>query len=1213
MHKKWRFSVDRGGTFTDIVGMDPSGELHTMKLLSDSTEYEDPSIEGIGRILGLRSGGPLPEDRIESIRFGTTVATNALLEGKGGNVALFITGGFRDLLEIGYQDRPDIFRLCINKPALLYSTVIEVKERIDFQGKVLESIDAGSVEKGFESLKDSGIDAVAIVFMHAWINPANELECGRLLHKKGFSNIYLSHVAINQIKIISRGQSTLVDAYLSVVLTRYLQGIRKYTGRIPVEFMQSDGTLSGPETFYGKKSLVSGPAGGVVAVASVAGELAVSGAIGFDMGGTSTDVSRYDGEFQKKYEHKIAGIPLQVEMMDIVTVAAGGGSILEFDGQKMTAGPGSAGSYPGPACYGFGGPLTVTDANLLTGRLVREYFPRTFGPDRNSLPDLEVVRRKFLELADAINQTMGTSLSVYDAAAGFLRVADEKMAAAIREISVSRGFDVREYGLVCFGGAGGQHACSIARLLDIKKVIIHPLSGVMSAYGIGLSKRAWTSSRTILNPFDRKRHEGLSACFAEMEESLMQAIGTSGGHRGVSREVDLRPEGTETSLTLEYSSYADMIRRFQEQYEKLYGFRSGGDTIEAVNIRLEIKEERDFIGLMGEEESDDNGVPLPLLHQTMYFHDGPVSAPVYRRETLRRSARIEGPAIIIDAQFTVVVDPGFEAVIGKGGIIYLNRVSERTVERMAEPGNPDPVLLEVFNNIFMGIATEMGLTLKNTAHSVNMKERLDFSCALFDAQGNLVANAPHIPVHLGSMADTVKSMIEDRNGSIKPGDVYVTNNPYRGGSHLPDLTVICPVFSDEGRLIFFTAARGHHADMGGSTPGSMPPAAGHIDDEGVLIDAFLLVRDGTFREKELVSLLTGRAYPARNISERISDLKSQIAACHKGMKELQRIIEKYGLRRVHEYMLHIQNNSAYAVKAALHRFISGEGRFSGVFEDYLDDGTPIRASITIDGGPNPPETVKAVIDFTGTGGQHNSDNLNAPSSVTRSAVIYVLRALIDRDIPLNSGCVTPVEIIIPGGTVLSPVYPAPVASGNVETSQRIVDVLLGAMGVAAASQGTMNNLLFEVEGESPYYETIAGGSGAMKDCAGASGVQVHMTNTKITDPEVLEFRHPGVRLAQFTLRNGSGGKGEFPGGDGVVREITFLKPATVSIISERRNRVPYGVKGGEPGERGENLLRTSSGEIRRLTHREVLSLEQNDSVIIKTPGGGGYGKLKTGK
>lgn len=1207
---KWRFAVDTGGTFTDVIGMDTSGEFHSLKLLSRSPGYEDASIEGIKRIMGLDPGQKLPEDRIDGIRFGTTVATNALLERKGGRVALLITKGFRDLLEIGYQNRPDIFRLCIRKPDHLYTRVIEISERTDCEGRVVREIDEERLLKDIEKNKMANVDAFAVVLLHSWKNPKHEVMCEKILLQKGFSNIFLSHQTVNLIKVVSRGQSTIIDAYLSVTLARYLDTLRKHTGCIPLEFMQSNGMLTGPELFKGKNAILSGPAGGVVAVARIAEDKNIKGVIGFDMGGTSTDVSRFDGEFQSRYEQSIEDILLQVEMLDINTVASGGGSILRFDGQKIAAGPESAGSYPGPACYGFNGPLTITDANLITGRIVPEYFPRTFGADCKSPLDTEIVKKKFQLLVEEINLSLGTSLSAEETANGFLRVANGRMAMAIKEISVSRGFDVRDYSLVCFGGAGGQHACAIASLLDIKTIIIHPLSSLMSAYGIGMSKPAVKTTRSILKPYDINTHGEMNELFREMENRLVKKWRTKNHEKVTKREIDLRPAGSDTYITVNYAGYGEVLRDFENRYEKLFGFSIEKGQAEIVNLRLTIIKTENFMTLYRERNKLNNKAAYPAGYQNIFFTDRFVKVPVYLRDSLPAIMNIKGPAVIVDPNATIVVNPEFKAEVDEYGNIIMTRITARTESIPSATDRPDPVLLEVFNSIFKGIATEMGYTLQNTAYSVNIKERLDFSCAVFDSAGNLAANAPHIPVHLGSMADTVKSIIKMNHKSFRPGDMYLTNNPYKGGSHLPDMTLVCPVFSEEGNLIFFTAARGHHADIGGITPGSMPPSSSHIDEEGVLVDNFLLVRDGSIQENTLKELFLNHQYPVRNISDCLHDIRAQVAACNKGVKELETIVGKYGINMVTAYMQFIQDHSEYLVRKVLHGFLKGKGSFRSNFEDYLDDGTLIKAAISIDGGEYPPDTISLVIDFTGTGEQHSGDNLNAPESITRSAVLYVLRSLIEGDIPLNGGCLKPVRIIIPEGSIINPVYPASVASGNVETSQRVVDVLLGSFGIAAASQGTMNNLLFEVHGEASYYETIAGGSGAVDGCRGTSGVQVHMTNTRITDPEVLEFRHPGVRLEQFRLRRGSGGKGRFRGGDGVIRELRFLEPATVSIISERRVYAPYGIEDGDPGKRGINILKKADKKARKLKHREILRLDRDDVIIIKTPGGGGFGKIK---
>jgi 5-oxoprolinase (ATP-hydrolysing) len=1204
--RKWRFAVDQGGTFTDVVGLSPERHLRTLKLLSRSPQYESAPIEGIRRILSLSEGEALPSELISEIRFGTTVATNALLERKGGRVGLLITRGFSDLLEIGSQSRPRIFDLCIRKPEILYTTVCEVDERIGQDGQIVTPLDPQAVARAADRLKRASVDAVAVVLLHAWKNPAHELLCERVLGEQGIPAVFLSHQTLNLIKVVSRGQSTVVNAYLSSVIGTHIEGIRKATGEIPITFMLSSGGLAHPEAFRGKDALLSGPAGGVVAVASMADALGAEGVIGFDMGGTSTDVCRYEGELEQIYETVLAGVELQTEMLNIVTVASGGGSLLWFDGQRMRVGPESAGADPGPACYGFGGPLTVTDANLLVGRIVTDYFPETFGEDRKSPINGDLVQGAFRRLTDRINGALQREMSSQEVALGFLRIANETMAMAIKEISVSKGVDVRNYGLVCFGGAAGQHACQLAAALEIDRVIFHPLSSLLSAYGIGLAHPVHKAARTVLKGYDPRMHQRLKDIYASMETELLlgapQAAGLS-----VTRRLDLRHAGSDTSFTLEYLTHAETLAAFAERYQRVYGFYPEGAALEVVNVRLEVAEKEEGLPAYVPHARPAKGAPEPVSHQTLHHVDGARPAPVYLRERLAPGAVLNGPCLVLDPYTTVVVDPGFKAEMLPNGILLARRVGRTVPATATVTGKPDPVLLEVFNNLFRAVATEMGHTLRNTAHSVNIKERLDFSCAVFDKAGGLVANAPHIPVHLGSMGDTVKAVMQARAGAMQRGDMYLTNNPYKGGSHLPDTTVVCPVFSTDGELRFFTAARGHHADMGGVTPGSMPAEVADIAEEGVLIDNLLLVRGGVFQEADLTRCLCDSRYPVRHFKERLFDLQAQIAACRKGEAELHRLIKRYGWATVRAYMGFVQENASFAVKQALSRFLQGRDTFDASFEDRLDDGTPLRVHVQILAGERSPQTLRAVIDFSGTGSYHRQDNLNAPLSVTRSAVLYAIRSLTGADIPLNAGCLQPVEILVPQGSLLNPQPPAPVASGNVETSQRIVDVLLGALQVAGASQGTMNNLLFEVQGETPYYETIAGGSGALEDCPGASGVQVHMTNTRITDPEILEVRHPGVRLARFTLRKGSGGGGRWPGGDGVIREVIFLKPATVSILSERRAYPPYGMRGGAPGQPGRNLLVRRGGEVTKLPHRVTLRVEGGERIVLETPGGGGFG------
>ncbi len=1200
---KWRFAVDTGGTFTDVIGLDPEGRFHTLKLLSRSPQYEEASIEGIRRMLGIPSDSTLSEDRIESIRFGTTVATNALLERKGSPVALVVTAGFRDLIEIGHQSRPDIFALDIKKPQVLYSHVVESMERINADGKTITPLDEIALRTQAEGLASLGITTAAVVFLHSWKNPAHEIRAGEILKKKGITSVFLSHRTMNLIKAVGRGQTCLLDAYLASALGQYIERIRASTGNIAISFMKSSGALGTPEDFLPHDALLSGPAGGVVSVAGIARMMGYKGAVGFDMGGTSTDVSRFEGAYEYRHECSVAGIEFQGEMLNIVTIASGGGSVLTFDGDRLRVGPESAGALPGPACYGFGGPLAVTDANLITGRIVTERFPKTFGPGRNAPLDRGSPEKLFGELAREVDSSGSTSPG--ELALGFIRVVNEQMAMAIKEISVSRGFDVRKYALVCFGGAGGQHACGVASALDMERVVFHPLGSLLSAYGIGLTNPSRRGERTVLMDYDETSHRALIPEFDMLIRDCSMA-----GNEQVSRFIDLRPKGTDTYLTVEFDTHENTFRSFQRNYERQFGFFPEGADIEAVNLRAEVTRTGSFFPPFIRPGSEAHtGELIPIDIQPVMFEGGTFETPIYEWKALGPGTTFRGPALVVDDNSTLLIEPGFEAKVHSNGSIIASRAGSCAVsDEVTEEA--DPVLLEVFNNTFRGIAAEMGYTLQNTAYSVNIKERLDFSCALFDPEGGLVANAPHIPVHLGSMGDTVRAILDKCRDELAPGDVYITNDPYAGGSHLPDITAVHPIFSEEGELRFLTAARGHHADIGGSWPGSMPHEASDLVDEGVVIRAFTLVKNGRFREQELLELLSSHPHPARHPEERLADLKAQVAACMKGKAELVRTITRYGWETVRIYMGHVQKNAERSVQRALLGFLNNEPQVERSFTDRLDDGTPITVRITITQGENPPGTVRATIDFTGTGAEHRNDNLNAPLAVTRSATLYVLRTLIGDEIPLNSGCLAPVDIIVPEGTVLNPTASLAVASGNVETSQRVVDVLLGAFGVAAASQGTMNNFLFEVEGGSPYYETIAGGSGATAKAPGASGVQIHMTNTRMTDPEVLEVRQPGLMLNRFMLRKGSGGVGKHPGGDGVVREIRFLRPAQVSIISERRKTSPYGIENGQPGKRGRNVLKHTDGTEEQLGHRVSLKLAPGESIIIETPGGGGWGEAE---
>ena len=1232
---KWHFSIDRGGTFTDVLGLDPDRQIVTAKLLSESPDYPDPAIEGIRRLLNLPQDHPLPVDRIATIRMGTTVATNALLERKGASVALFITRGFRDLLEIGHQSRPHLFKLSIQKPEQIYRCVKEVTERIDCHGKIITLLNIDRVKSDLLRIQRMGITSLAIVLMHSWKNSVHEKRVAKLARDLGYKQVSVSHEIMPVLKIVGRGQTTVVDAYLSPILKLYIESVKQYTGDIQLEFMQSSGGITEAESFSGKDAILSGPAGGVVGSAAVARINGLQESIGFDMGGTSTDVSRYDGSYEKVFEVKTAGIQFQASNLNINTVAAGGGSILWFDGQKLRVGPESAGAYPGPACYGHNGPLALTDANLLLGRIIPSHFPTSFGKTRNLSLDREVTSQKFKALTEHINHKANTNFTPIDIALGFVKIADETMAKAIKEISISRGYDIRKHGLICFGGAAPQHACSIARILGIRNIIIHPLAGLLSAYGIAQAEYLKYTIQSVVKRLDNTIIRSLKNRFKNLEHPLIDEMMDRGISRKdieIHRYLDIRPLGTDSFLSiryfpsLEFSSEERISTIFSKVYLFHFGFIPSGVPLELVNIRVEVISK----GVMFKEEKADKkskrsrvepGVGIrPEKIENVYFDNHVIPTPLYKRKDIGYHQPVEGPAIIADDYSTIIVEPGFKTYMNTFDHLVLEPKWEKTETTSTKR---DPIMLEVFNHLFMSVAEQMGYTLRNTAHSINIKERLDFSCAIFDWKGNLVANAPHITVHLGAMSESVKAIIQDNKGQMNRGDVYVTNNPNRGGSHLPDITVIAPVFytkrlnsgipeesnRKQVQPDFFTAVRGHHADIGGKSPGSMPPFASKIDEEGVVIHNFLIVKEGRLREKDLKTKLLTAPYPARNIDERISDLKAQIAAINTGIIELNRLIDKYSLSTVHAYMNHIRTNSAEAMKETLGKFLRNRDRFQSYFEDFLDDGTKIGVKLTIVQGNNPPFSHRAFVDFTRTDNQ-TSGNLNAPLAVTKAAVLYVFRTLIDEDIPLNSGCLLPVKIRIRKGSLLNPSETAAVVGGNVETSQRIVDVLLGALGVAAASQGTMNNFLFgRKDGKGKqYYETIAGGSGATETHPGASAVQVHMTNTRSTDPEVLEYRYPEIRLERFSIRRGSGGRGKNRGGDGTVREIRFLQPRLVSILSERRNYPPYGMAGGLPGAKGKNILLKADHTRKRLGGKAELMVRKNDTIIIKTPGGGGYGK-----
>ncbi|MBF0381129.1 MAG: hydantoinase B/oxoprolinase family protein [Magnetococcales bacterium] len=1209
---RWRFAVDRGGTFTDIVAIDPAGKVHGAKLLSKSDLYKDAAIEGIRSFLGAKNEEKLPQNEVAWIRLGTTVATNALLERKGADVGLLITRGFSDILEIGSGRRADLFALAIKRPKMLYKGVEEATERMLANGEPLTPLDIASTKKALIKLKKSGVTSLAILFLHAWKNPQHELLAAKIAKEVGFAQISLSHKTIPIIQIIGRGRTTLIDAYLTPVLRHYIEKVKHWTGDIPLHFMSSAGGLLLPEGFTGKDAILSGPAGGVTGVGAVARQCGDEEVIGFDMGGTSTDVCRYAGEFEKVLEAQTADIRYHAPMLNVETVAAGGGSILHFDGQKLLVGPDSAGSNPGPACYGLGGPVTITDANLIVGRVVADYFPKLFGPNRDGPLDIKAARDGMAALLKEVNSTTGKSYTLESLALGYIRIANETMGRPIKNLSVARGFDLRNHTLICFGGAGGQHGCGIANALNIKKIRLHPLAGVLSAYGIAMAAHGRTHVESVLLGLDDSTLQSIKSRCDEvankLEEQLYQELSDDKEVVFVRHiSLDLRLPGTDSPLTVAYDPDLNIIKSsFLKQHQQYFGFTPTSSLLEILNLRIEVLEKP------GQESQNktqnNNGAKNNTQPQKQvdvwFWGEEATKTPLYLRSEIPPDTAINGPALIAEAHSITVVEPGFVAEISTDGLLNLTmkRLNKESVDKEL-----DPILLELFNHRFSGIAARMGETLIRTAHSVNIKERHDFSCALFDEKGQLVANAPHVPVHLGAMGATVESLINSRFNTMKPGDVYLSNDPAKGGSHLPDITVITPIFRN-GILRFFVASRGHHADIGGISPGSMPPFAKSLHEEGIVFSNELLVREGRFCQEQIVAALNNSPYPARNIPERLSDLRSMVAAGERGVQELISLCNSYGDDVVISYMGYIRANASHAIKRVLEQFLDDKPSWHGSFTDYLDGGEKITVNIDIyrkkDGTPH------ADIDFTGTAPPHDG-NLNAPSAVCRAAVLYVFRTLIKQNIPLNDGCLKPLTIKIPANSLLNPPPDRAVAGGNVETSQRIVDVLYGALDMVAASQGTMNNFLFgnDDNSGSQYYETIAGGSGAIEGVCGTSGVQVHMTNTRMTDPEVLEHRFNQIRVERFSLRKGSGGQGRWRGGDGVVRSFFFTAPLTVTLLSQRRKIAPYGCRGGEAGKCGKNILWQAGEDKPQLLEGSFQkNVKAGDRLEIKTPGGGGFGK-----
>jgi len=1226
---RWQFWIDRGGTFTDVVGRSPAGELQTLKLLSENPEhYADAAVEGLRRLLQLPAGQAITPDRVDCVKMGTTVATNALLERKGDRTLLVTTRGFRDALRIAYQARPRLFDRHIVLPEMLYERVIEAQERVGARGEVLQPLDEAHLRERLWAAFDAGIRAVAIVFMHGWRFTAHEAAAARLARELGFTQVSVSHEVSPLMKLVSRGDTTVVDAYLSPILRRYVDQVAAQMPGVRLFFMQSSGGLTEARRFQGKDAILSGPAGGIVGMVRTAVAAGHTRVIGFDMGGTSTDVSHYAGEFERAFETQVAGVRMRAPMMSIHTVAAGGGSILGFDGARLRVGPASAGANPGPASYRRGGPLATTDANVLLGRIQPAWFPKVFGPHADEPLDREGVAARFTALAAEVQQATGHATTPEGLAEGYLQIAIQSMANAIKRISVARGYDVTQYTLQCFGGAGGQHACGVADALGMERVFVHPLAGVLSAYGMGLADQIAMREASLELPLDEA---GLAAAELRLDELAAAAVAEVAA-QGVAAEgitprrvVHVRYQGTDTALPVPCDSVAGIRQAFEAAYRQRFAFLMAGRAlvIEAVSVEAVGAGEASAV-----VEAADEPVPhAPEPDARVRMHSGGWhDAALFVRETLQPGATVTGPAIVAERNATTVVEPGWQARLRAGGALELQRVVPRATQHAIGTA-ADPVMLEVFNNLFMNIAEQMGLRLQNTAYSVNIKERLDFSCALFSAAGELIANAPHMPVHLGSMSESIKTVIA-RNPQMQPGDVYVLNDPYHGGTHLPDVTVVTPVYLDAPTLpavaaprggafqtgkpgsetdpgdaapSFYVASRGHHADIGGITPGSMPPFSTSIAEEGVLFDNFLLVRDGVLREAELRAQLGSGLYPARNPDQTIADLRAQIAANQKGVDELGAMVAQFGRTTVAAYMQHVQDNAEESVRRVITALKDGQ------FTLPLDNGAQIAVKVTVNTMAR-----EATIDFTGTSAQL-PNNFNAPKAVTMAAVLYVFRTLVDDDIPLNAGCLKPLHVVVPEGCMLNPNPPAAVVAGNVETSMCVTNALYGALGVMAASQCTMNNFTFG-NNTHQYYETISGGSGAglVKDASGkavggfdgTSVVQTHMTNSRLTDPEVLEFRFP-VHLESYAIRAGSGGAGRWRGGDGGVRRVRFLEAMTASILSNGRVVPAFGLAGGQPGALGINRVERADGRVETLAHIGSAEMAPGDVFVIETPGGGG--------
>ncbi len=1207
---RWQFWIDRGGTFTDVVARKPDGTLVTHKLLSENpARYRDAAVAGIRHLLGVAPGERIPGDQIEAVKMGTTVATNALLERKGERTALFITRGFGDALRIAYQNRPRIFDRHIVLPELLYSRVVEVEERIGAHGDVLLALDAEKTRRALEAVFADGYRSLAIVLMHGYRYQEHEKRVAAMAHEIGYTHVSVSHEVSPLMKLVSRGDTTVVDAYLSPILRRYVDTVAADLHDVRLMFMQSNGGLTDARRFQGKDSILSGPAGGIVGAVRTSEAAGFKKIIGFDMGGTSTDVSHYAGEYERAFETQVAGVRMRAPMMSIHTVAAGGGSILHFDGARYRVGPDSAGANPGPASYRKNGPLTVTDCNVMLGKIQPQFFPPVFGAHGDAPLDAQIVQQKFAVLADEIRHKTGNARTPEQVAEGYIDIAVGNMANAIKQISVQRGHDVTEYTLCCFGGAAGQHACLVADALGMTRVFLHPLAGVLSAYGMGLADITAMREAAVeakLAPANLPQlHSTLDQLATTARDEVLRQ-GVAAERVRIVKRIHLRYDGTDSSLVVNFGELPAMVAQFETAYRMRYSFLMPGRALIAEAVSVEAIGGSDAPLEVPARPARSSGAPPIAETVTMHTGGRAHRTPAYRREMLVPGDQVCGPAIVAETNATTIVEPGWQATVTQLDHLVLERIEARPA-RVAIGTSVDPVMLEIFNNLYMSIAEQMGLRLANTAYSVNIKERLDFSCAVFNQNGELIANAPHMPVHLGSMGESIRTVIRENSGRMHPGDVYVLNAPYNGGTHLPDVTVITPVFDLDAqgsasaspltphasRVLFYVGSRGHHADIGGITPGSMPPDSRVVEEEGVLIDNFLLVERGRLREQETIALLSSGKYPCRNVAQNMADLRAMIAANEKGVQELRRMVAHFGLDVVHAYMRHVQDNAEESVRRVIGVLKDGE------FAYAMDHGAVIRVAIRFN-----QQARSAVIDFTGTSAQLEN-NFNAPSAVGMAAVLYVFRSLVDDDIPLNAGCLKPIEVIIPERSMLNPRYPAAVVAGNVETSQCVTDALYGALGLMGASQGTMNNFTFGNE-RYQYYETISGGSGAGNGFDGTDVVQTHMTNSRLTDPEILEWRFP-VLLEDFAIRAGSGGAGKWRGGNGSVRRVRFLEPMTAAILSGHRIVPPYGMQGGMAGAVGRNYVVRKDGSRVELKGADKIEMYAGDVFVIETPGGGGFG------